>query len=88
MTYDAQFGPGPVAGARSLPGASGDLHQRRLCLGQPKLHLHGTVQRDGMGQLLTGLRPLADLSIEDTEAAIGIGLERNRPAFTIESTTG
>lgn len=65
----------PVAGARSLPGASCDLRQRRLRLGELEVHVHRTVQRDGSGQLLTGLLPPADLRIEDTEAAMGMGLE-------------
>ena len=73
------LGLGHVAETRSLPGASCDLRQRRLCLGQPKPHLHGMVQRDGSGQLLVGLLSPADLRIEDTEAAMGMSLEWAHP---------
>ena len=53
-----------------------DLRQRRLGLGQPEGHLHGTVEVDGGGQLDTGLLTTADLAVQPAEPMVAVGLER------------
>src|SRR5262245_56906352 len=51
------------------------LRQRHLGLRQPERHVHGTIRRDGSGQLRTGLLPLACPGIQRAEAAVAVGHE-------------
>ena len=52
------------------------LRQRRLRLGQPEGHVHGTIQVDGGGEFSAGLLLLAGLGIQRAEAPVAVGLER------------
>ena len=57
------------------------LCQRRLRLGQPERHLHGTVQLDGGGQLSMGLLLLSRLGVQGAETQVTVGLERAHAEF-------
>jgi hypothetical protein len=52
------------------------LRQRRLRLGQPEGHAHGTVQLDSRRQLGARLLPLARCHIQRAEAPVAVRLER------------
>ena len=49
--------------------------QRRLRVGKPEGHVHGTVQRDGSGQLDAGLLWPSQLGIQDAKTEVAVGLE-------------
>src|SRR4029450_1224528 len=61
------------------------LCQRRLGLGQPGGHLHGTVEIDRAGQRSTRLLALAGPGVEGTQAEMAVGLERAHPQFLGQS---
>ena len=60
------------------PPSSSPLHlcQRRLGLGQPERHVHGTIHLDSHGQRSADLFPLAYRGIQSAEAPVAVGLER------------
>jgi hypothetical protein len=51
------------------------LRQRRLCLGQPPGHCHGTIHLGGCGQCCAGLLTAADLRIQRAETEVAMRLE-------------
>src|SRR5439155_10339832 len=57
------------------------LHQRRLGLGQPERHIHGTEEVDSCGQCGTSLLPLADLGEEGPETQVAMRLQRAHANF-------
>src|SRR5207245_873825 len=50
--------------------------KRRLCLLQPKAHVHLSVHRDGGGQVFPCLRSIACTPVERAEAEVAVGDER------------
>src|SRR2546422_11292472 len=52
------------------------LRQRRLRLGEPECHVHGTVEVDGGGQGDTGLLTAADLAVQAAQPKVAVGHER------------
>jgi hypothetical protein len=58
---------------------SSHLRQRGRCVGQPKGHLHGTVQLDGGGQFGAGLGAAFALGAQHPEAEVAVGHERPHP---------
>ena len=57
------------------------LCQSGLCLGQPKGHLHGTIQVDGGGQGGTGLLSTTSLVVQPTQPVVTVGRERAHAEF-------
>jgi hypothetical protein len=61
--------------------ASCDLRQGGFRLGQPKGHLHGTVEVDRGAQLRLRLLPLAGLGVEGAESQVAMRLQRAHAQF-------
>jgi hypothetical protein len=59
----------------SVGASSADLPQRRLCLGEPERHGHGTIEFDGRGKGGAPLFPPTGLHIQGAEATVAVGLE-------------
>jgi hypothetical protein len=52
------------------------LHERRPRLGEPKGHVHGTVEVDCRGELSVCLLRLACPGMQHSQAKMAVGLER------------
>ena len=64
--------------AHPYPGShtsSHHLRQRGLCLGQPEVHLHRSIQLDSRTQGGTGLLLSSHPAVQGAETAVAVGLE-------------
>src|SRR4029450_2336362 len=63
--------------------SSRSLHLRQRCfrLRQPEGHVHGSVKRDGSGEISVGLLSLAARGIQRAQAAVAVGLEGAHAEF-------
>ena len=75
-------GQAPLPGGHDrLPLLPLHLRQRRFGLGQPEGHVHGAVQRNGGGQLGSGLLRASRLSIQGAKAKVAVRQEGAHPQF-------